>query len=268
VYWSGHGNDDGSLETYDGRRIKPEDIGPDAARVASVKLFVMSSCLVGQHSARWQKALGPQAQVIGWGAPITNDRAIDFLTPDDASTKDFDDLLDRHLGVKRVMADGALVEAAELSRKHEDRLSALMLSFDELVDACGKRLKLAPHRGKGGEAYFMVPTPSSKDQPKIERSQSVRLAPTGFADSFIFVSSLVGPYSEALDIVRALRLLTPMLHLRLTLSKVSPPDQEFVLVETLFRRRRLDPITLSRNLILVGMQADRIEDLFFGSDRR
>lgn len=268
VFWGSHGEEDGTIEDCQGFRITPEQIGPEAARRGTCKLFVMSACCTGHHCERWQKALGSQATIIAWGAPLTNDRAIDFLTPDDESSKDFDDLLDRHLGAKRVAADGPLVEARELARRHEDKLATLLLGFDELVEAAHKRLGCPMQRGKRGDAYFTVRTPSSKERPEASRAQIVRVAPVGMADSFLLVSSLVGPYSDALDLARGLRTVSPALHLRLAIARISPPEQDFVVVETLFRRRRLDPITLSRNISAVGAYADRLEDLFFGSDQR
>ncbi|HEU4411521.1 MAG TPA: hypothetical protein VFS43_40120 [Polyangiaceae bacterium] len=268
VFWGSHGEEDGTIEDCQGFRIAPEQIAQDATRRGACKLFVMSACGTGQHGERWQKALGPQAAIIAWGAPITNDRAIDFLTPDDESSKDFDDLLERHLGVRRVAPDGPLVEARELARQHEDKLATLLLGFDELVEAAHKRLACPLQRGKRGEAYFTVRTPSSKERPDAPRAQTVRAAPVGMADSFLLVSSLVGPYSDALDLARGLRTVSPALHLRLAIARISPPEQDFVVVETLFRRRRLDPITLSRNISAVGAYADRLEDLFFGSDQR
>jgi hypothetical protein len=85
---------------------------------------------------------------------------------------------------------------------------------------------------------------------------------------WIIVSSLVGPYSDAIDLARGIRAVTPALHLRVAIGNVTPPDSDFVMVETLFRRRRLDPYTLSSNIRMVGMYADKLEDLFFGSDQR
>ena len=267
VFWSSHGDDDGSLQDYEGYRIKPEAISEEATRKATVKLFVMSACYVGGAQERWQKALGKQAFIIGWGAPISNDRAVDFLTPDDESSKDFDDLLLRHLQVKRVAEDGALAEVKALAEQHEAKTSALLLSFDELVDGVQNRSKnLVKKQGKN--AMFLVITPPSKDQPGKLRTQAVRMYAIGTSDVYIVVSSLIGPYSDALDLPRAIRMLDGMMGLRLTLSKFGADNTEFVLVEAIHRRRRLDPLTLARSIGSVGIMADRIEDMFFGSDER
>jgi hypothetical protein len=268
VFWGGHGSENGSIHTFDGGSIEPEKIAPEVAARSTVKLFVMSACHAGSHTARWQKALGRNALVIGWGAPITNERAIEFLTPDDNSSKGFDDLLERQLGVRRVAADGPLVEVRDLARQHEDRVALLMLPFDELVTRAHARLKCQLDRGKDGAAYFTVRTPPSKSAPHIARAQGVRVAGVGTNDAWINISSLVGPYSDALDLARGLRVVTDAWHVRVAIAKFGAQAQEFVLVETMLRRRRLDAITLSNNVVTIGVFADRLEDMYFGSDQR
>jgi hypothetical protein len=268
VYWTGHGSESGAIATYDGGSIAPEQLPAEVAAKAQVKLFVMSACYAGAHQPRWQKALGPQALVVGWGAAITRERATEFLTHLDASSKGFDKLLERHLGVCRVAADGALAQAKDLSRKHQDRVAVTLLSFDRLVVESATRLKCAVQRTQGGAAYFVVATEPSKDRPNAPRSQAVRVAALGAGDSWIHVASIVGPHSEALDLARALRELGPWLHVRVTLDTISPPGREFVLVDTLLRRRGLDHLTLSTAILTVGSRADRLEDMFFGTDQR
>lgn len=269
LFWGGHGDDDGTIATHDGGWIAPEQIAPEVAQKGTVKLFVMSACYTGNHVPRWQKALGQQAQIIGWGAPITNERAIEFLVPDDANAKGFDDLLEKHLGVRRVTADGPLVEIRELAKKHEDRVATMLLSLDELAAEAVKRLKCKLEKSKAGDAYyFEVRTPPSKDYPDVKRSQVVRVSTMGVGDAWILVSSLVGPYSDALDLARGLRAVANAIHVRVALAKLSNPESEFVVVETILRRRRLDPYTFANNVNTIGMYADKLEDMYFGSDKR
>ncbi|HEU4538752.1 MAG TPA: hypothetical protein VFS00_31750, partial [Polyangiaceae bacterium] len=267
VFWGCHGEEDGTIEDCEGFRIAPEQVAPEAARRGACTLFVMSAHGAGRQDERWQKALGPQAAIVARGAPARDDRASDFLTPDDASSKDFDDLLERHLGARRVGPDGPLVEASDLARRHDERPAAPPLAFDELVAAAHRRLACPLQRGKRGEAYFTVRTPPTPERPDAPRAQIVRAAPVGPADSFLLVSSLVGPHSGALDLARGLRAISPALHLRLALARITPPDQDFVVVETLFRRRP-DPTALARNVRAVGAYADRLEAIFFGRDQR
>jgi hypothetical protein len=269
VFWSGHGDDDGTIATHEGGWIAPEQIVPEAAQKGTVKLFVMSACHAGNHVPRWQKALGPQAQIIGWGAPITNQRAIEFLVPDDKNAKGFDDLLEKHLGVRRVAADGPLAEVKELALKHEDRVATMLLPLDELATLAQKRLKCPMDKNKDGDAWFFtVRTPPSKDFPDQPRSQLVRVSGMGVADAWVTVTSIVGPYSDALDLARALRATASALQVRVTIGKIVSSESEFIFCESILRRRRLDPFTFANAVSMVGTCADKLEDMFFGSDKR
>jgi hypothetical protein len=96
IYWSGHGNPDGSLATCDGGTVRPGDV--DAATAsAALRLVVLSSCYVGGRARSWRQALGGRPLVVGWGRPVSIDRALDFLRPDDRTLTDLDDLIARYL---------------------------------------------------------------------------------------------------------------------------------------------------------------------------
>lgn len=95
-YWSGHGLDDGSLETCDGGTVRPEDLDP-AAIGPGLRVAILGACYVGAHSHRWRKALGGEPLVVGWGRPVTLERAVDFLEPDEQTSTDLDDLIQRWL---------------------------------------------------------------------------------------------------------------------------------------------------------------------------
>jgi hypothetical protein len=269
VFWGGHGDADGTIGTFDGGWIAPEDLDAEVAKKGTVKLFVMSACHAGNHVPRWQKALGAQAQIIGWGAPITNARAIEFLVPDEANAKGFDDLLIKHLGAPPVTGDGPLVEVRELAKKHEERVATMLLGLDELVKEATKRLRCKCERIKNTDVYVMeVRTPPSKDNPDKPRSQLVRVTTMGAGDAFVHIMSRVGAYSDALDLARALRATAPAIHIRVAIAKLNADDSEQIIVETIVRRRRLDPYTFSNNVSTVGMYADKLEDMYFGSDVR
>jgi hypothetical protein len=95
-YWSAHGGADGSLQCCDGGLIYPGDVDPEKVP-AGLRLAVFGACYVGAHSRTWRRALGGTALVVGWGRPVTIERAVDFLEPDDESTTDLDDLIRRWL---------------------------------------------------------------------------------------------------------------------------------------------------------------------------
>jgi hypothetical protein len=95
-YWSAHGGPDGSLECCDGSLIRPEDLA-EVTVSPGLRLAVLGACYVGAHSRAWRRALGGEALVVGWGRPVTLQRAVDFLVPDPSTTTDLDDLLRRWL---------------------------------------------------------------------------------------------------------------------------------------------------------------------------
>ena len=54
----------------------------------------------------------------------------------------------------------------------------------------------------------------------------------------------------------------------MTLQKGEGNDPELMFVDMLVRRKRLDTVTLANAVLSVATNADRLEDLFFGSDKR
>jgi len=96
VFWLAHGHDDGAVETSDGGVVKPEDLDPEQVH-ADLKLVVFAACYTGSCSQTWRNALGGKALVVGWGRPVTIDRAVEFLTEDEETETDLDDLLRRYI---------------------------------------------------------------------------------------------------------------------------------------------------------------------------
>jgi len=96
VFMLAHGHDDGAVETSDGGVVKPDDLDPEQVH-PDLKLVVFAACYTGSCSQTWRKALGGKPLVVGWGRPVTIDRAVDFLTEDDETETDLDDLLRRYI---------------------------------------------------------------------------------------------------------------------------------------------------------------------------
>lgn len=96
VFWLAHGHDDGAVETSDGGVVKPSDVDPEQVH-ADLKLVVFAACYTGSCSQTWRNALGGKPLVVGWGRPVTIDRAVDFLTEDEETETDLDDLLRRYI---------------------------------------------------------------------------------------------------------------------------------------------------------------------------
>jgi hypothetical protein len=96
LYWSAHGHADGGLDCCDGARILPADLDPEKVS-ASLRVAILAACYVGAHSRTWKKALGGHPLVVGWGRPVTIDRAVAFLDADPDTETDLDDLIRRYL---------------------------------------------------------------------------------------------------------------------------------------------------------------------------
>ncbi len=96
VFWLAHGHEDGAVETCEGGKIMPSEVDPSTVH-PGLKLMIFAACYTGASSRTWRAALGGRPLVVGWGRPVTIDRAVDFLTADEATENDLDDLIRRYL---------------------------------------------------------------------------------------------------------------------------------------------------------------------------
>jgi hypothetical protein len=96
LYWSGHGHADGAVDCCDGNVVKPSDMDPAKVH-KDLKIVVMAACYTGAHAQTWKKQLGGNPLVVGWGRPVTIDRAVEFLQANEATDTDLDDLIRRYL---------------------------------------------------------------------------------------------------------------------------------------------------------------------------
>lgn len=96
VYWSGHGQADGSLECCDGATVAPGDLDPSTVD-PGLRLMVLGACYVGAHAPAWRAALGGHPLVAGWGRPVTLERAVEFLEASDGPDVGLDDLIQHWL---------------------------------------------------------------------------------------------------------------------------------------------------------------------------
>ncbi|MFO0634311.1 MAG: hypothetical protein U0168_15795 [Nannocystaceae bacterium] len=96
IYWSAHGHDDGRVECCDGSLVAPGDV--ETAKVSSgLRLMVFGACYTGSFARTWRGALGGHPLVVGWGRPVTIDRAVEFLQSHEDTDTDFDDLVARYV---------------------------------------------------------------------------------------------------------------------------------------------------------------------------
>ncbi|HEU4538078.1 MAG TPA: hypothetical protein VFS00_28350, partial [Polyangiaceae bacterium] len=263
VFWTSHGGPDGRIEDWQGRRFGPTDLG-EGLSCPDLKMFVMSACYVANNADKWQKALGEGVKIFGWGAPITGERAADFLRQDETTSKGFDDLLALHLGAARKAAEGPLVEAVELIGKLGQRLAGHLPSYEALIDIVSSRCVVKPTKLDAAPNLwgFLIPR-FVEGRPK-PRTQGVRTALFG---DWVYVSSTVGPYSDLIDLTKALKLISDNTFTRVFLSK-PPEGPPFIIVSATSTLRGLTSGGFWGMIATVGDIADELEDAYFGSDDR
>jgi hypothetical protein len=194
-YWSAHGNVDGSLECCDGNVVRPEDLA-SVTVAPGLRLAVLGACYVGAHSRTWRRALGGEALVVGWGRPVTLQRAVDFLAPDDSTSTDLDDLLRRWL-----FTDAPLpVEAPMAALPDPARASGRIGALAERVPLFAEMLQATWH---ADESYLCLHVPLPEG-----RSHQVEVFLLDAADPFTEGEVLCGV--EA-DVGEATEVVTPQL---------------------------------------------------------
>lgn len=96
IYWSAHGHDDGRIECCDGQLVSHTEV--ETAKVSpGLRLMVFGACYTGSFARTWRTALGGHPLVVGWGRPVTIDRAVEFLKSNAETDTDFDDLVTRYI---------------------------------------------------------------------------------------------------------------------------------------------------------------------------
>lgn len=96
MFWLAHGHESGAVETSDGGQVLPSDLDPASVH-PGLRVVIFAACYTGSCSRTWRRQLGGHPLVVGWGRPVTIGRAVDFLTPNDETETDLDDLIRRYL---------------------------------------------------------------------------------------------------------------------------------------------------------------------------
>lgn len=136
IYWSAHGHDDGRIECCDGSLVAHTDV--ETAKVSpGLRLMVFGACYTGSFARTWRGALGGHPLVVGWGRPVTIDRAVEFLKSSAETDTDFDDLVTRYIladtPIPPLPEQGQQPAASTKGRK--DELAARVAPISELLGA-------------------------------------------------------------------------------------------------------------------------------------
>ncbi|MBK8235450.1 MAG: hypothetical protein IPK74_07855 [Deltaproteobacteria bacterium] len=258
IYWSAHGHDDGRVECCDGSLVAPGDV--ETAKVSpGLRLMVFGACYTGSFARTWRGALGGHPLVVGWGRPVTIDRAVEFLQTHEDTDTDFDDLVARYVladtPIPPLPEQGQQPPAVEGARKDEmlprvqnisDLLSGVWREQENFVEI---RLPLA-----GGRRHVV--------------RLFVRLA----THEFIEGRPLVGVEAEVGELSRLVEpevLLQPIgvpgfARVALVRGKNDMPD---IVVQGFLPQAHATDTDIAALAYQVARAADELELRIFGSDR-
>jgi hypothetical protein len=258
-YWSAHGSSDGSLQCCDGSQIRPEDVDP-ASVSPGLRLAILGACYVGAHSRTWRTALGGAPLVVGWGRPVTIERAVDFLTPDDATSADLDDLIRRWLLVDAPLPADVPQDGLPQAARTGGRIGAL----EDRIPALAQMLHADGWSSAEGHLSLEVPLPQG-------RSHRVDLFLLDGTEPFTEGAVLVGV--EA-DVGETSAVVTPELLLagsaapgfgRVALVR-SALDTPLIVAQSFLPLARATDQELAAHVFAVAARADALENAIFGGD--
>lgn len=258
-YWSAHGNEDGSIECCDGSTITPKDIEPEKV-APGLRLAIFGACYVGARSRTWRTALGGKALVVGWGRPVTIDRAVDFLQPDEESTTDLDDLIRRWLlSDEALPVDPGEPETLPASASSLGRIGVLAERIKVIAEMLGAR-----HREHGAHMDLEVPLPDGRSH---------------FVEAFLIDAT--DPYCEGeilfgveANVGEMTALVTPVMLLagvgragygRVALVK-SDTDMPRIVTQAFMPLARATDQDIAAHIYQAAARADALEHAIFGGD--
>jgi hypothetical protein len=260
-YWSAHGMEDGAIQCCDGELIHPRDLEgkpmPEALRVA-----IMGACYVGSSSRTWRKALGGRALVVGWGRPVTIDRAVEFLQPSPETETDLDDIIRRYLLVDTPLpgVDGDRYSPAEPAAAR-GRIADLGQRVQNLAEMLGARMREQEHYIvvqvplEGGRRQIVRVFVHEADQPYVE------------GEPLLGVESDVGELSHLVDPQMLLSGLPGAAYARVALVR-SDKEMPNIVTQGFLPLARVRDQDLAALVHDVAHWGDVLERRIFGGDMR
>jgi hypothetical protein len=260
-YWSAHGHPNGAIECCDGDAIVPEEIEP-LTKAAGMRVAIFGACYVGARSRTWKRALGGAPLVVGWGRPVTIDRAVSFLEPDPETETDLDDLIRRFL----------LVDAP-LPSDHTERYSPVLeaVALGRLADLPARMSNVAEMLGcrwQQGERAIEVLVPL--DDGRSQRAQVFVIdstEPYAEGEPMLGVESDVGELSSLVDVATVLGGLPTANYAKVSLVR-SETEEPRIVCQGFLPAARVRDKDLAALIYQVAHWGDMLERRIFGGDMR
>jgi hypothetical protein len=258
-YWSAHGHEDGAIECCDGGEVRPADI--DTAKVqSSLRLAIFGACYVGARAKAWRTALGGHPLVVGWGRPVTIDRAVEFLRQRDDTDTDLDDLIARYLLTNTPIPDDTSVAHSPLAPP-QGRLADLPERIAEIAASLGAR-----YRAQKDAVELDVPLADG-------RHHVIRLSVIDSAEPFtegevlLAAEGDVGELSAVVDPAMLLAGFSKPGYARVALLK-SDTEAPRLVAQGFLPLARVRNVDLAALSFQVASFADELERRIFGGDMR
>ena len=258
-YWSAHGNEDGSIECCDGGLVRPDDVAADKL-AAGLRLAIFGACYVGARSRTWRKALGGQALVVGWGQPVTIDRAVDFLQPNPETTTDLDDLIARWLLTDEPLPiDPGEPESLPVSASSLGRIGELGERIKIVAQMLGAR-----YREHGTHVDLEVPLPEGRSH-FVEAFLIDATDPFCEGELLFGVEAKVGEMSALVTPTMLLAGVGRAGYGRVALVK-SETDMPRIVAQAFVPLARATDQDLAAQIFQTASKADALEKSIFGGD--
>jgi hypothetical protein len=259
LYWSGHGHPDGAVDCCDGNIVKPSDVDP--AKVSpNLKICVLAACYVGAHSQTWKKQLGGHPLVVGWGRPVTIDRAVEFLRPNEETETDLDDLIRRFLLIDAPLP-GEPTNAFSPLEPKEGRKADLPERIKSVASMLGARW-----REHEKTVEVDVPLPEGRSH-YIHVFIVDSAQPYSEGEPLLAVEGDVGEITKLVDPPMLLAGLSDPGYSRVSLVK-SKEEMPRIVAQGFLPISRVRDTDLAALVYQVARTADELERRIFGGDMR
>ncbi len=259
IYWSAHGHDDGKIECCDGQTVTPADV--ETAKVSpGLRLMVMGACYTGAYARTWRTALGGHPLVVGWGRPVTIDRAVEFLQSHDDTDMEFDDLIRRYLladtPIPALPEQGQQASASTEGRKEE--LAPRIAAIADLLGAAWREQ----------ETYYEMRLNLPSGRRHVVRVFTL-LATQPFFEGrpLVGVESEVGELSRIVEIDDVLRSIAAPGFARINLIR-GRADMPDIVVQGFLPHQHATDTDVASLAFQIAASADELENKLFGSDRQ
>lgn len=259
IYWSAHGLEDGSIQTCDGSVVKIEEI--ETARVVpSLRMLVLAACYVGARARTWRKRLGGHALVVGWGQPVTLERAIEFLQVRADVHTDLDDLIARYM-----VQDTAIPHEVEAAVVEDAASRGWLGDVPERIRTAAHRLS-AMWRVEHNRVELLVPVEGRRNH-VVSVFLCDAVEPFSEGEVLLGVEAEVGEISAVVDVATLFSGRGRPGYTRVSLVK-GPSDAPRVVVQGFLPAHRASEHDVTSLIFEAAAHGDLLERRIFGGDLR